>query len=75
VRRVVRIAAVPATVVAELVVAAALVLAIHLGQGENPGASTIVWQAFELYVAFVVVLAVWDYGERAFRRVRRGYDV
>jgi hypothetical protein len=70
VRRTARIAAVPATVVAELTVAAALVLGVHLGQGESPGASAIAWQAVELYVAFVTVLAVWDYGGRALHRLR-----
>ena len=64
-RRVLRIATVPATVVAELAVAAALVLFVHLGQGETPGTRTVAWQALELYVAFVAVLAVWDYGGRA----------
>lgn len=67
-KRVVPIVAVPATVVAELVVAAVLVLAVHAGQGESPSVRTIAWQAFELYVALIVVLAVWDYGERVLRR-------
>ncbi len=74
-RRVARVAAVPATVAAELAVSAALVLIVHLGQGENPGARAVAWQAFELYVAFVTVLAVWDYGGRGLQRLRRGYHV
>ncbi len=37
-RRIGRIGAVPATVVAEVAVCAALVLGVHLAQGEDPGA-------------------------------------
>jgi hypothetical protein len=69
-RRVVRIGVVAATVVAEVIVCAALVLGVHLAQGENPGAEAVAGQAVQLYVEFVVVMAVLYYSGRALHGIR-----
>ena len=69
-RRIGRIGAVPATVVAEVAVCAALVLGVHLAQGEDPGAGSVAWQAVQLYVEFVAAMAVLYYGGAALHRIR-----
>ena len=69
-RRVARIGAVPVTVGAEVAVCAALVLGVHLAQGEDPGAAAVAWQAVQLYVEFVVVMAVLYCGGRALHGIR-----